>query len=107
VRGVGLSGVDRVLGLGVGFARGLVVLGAFVLALGVILPKTHMPSWIGKARLWPLASGAGAALEAVAPKGLGLGKDVQHRLGKRLADEPRAADDAREPHRLQVVEDRR
>lgn len=105
VKGVGLSGLDRLLGLGIGVARGLVALGAVGLALGAVTPRSHMPAWIGESRLWPLASDAGAALRAVAPESLGLGRDVRRRVGESLADRPDPARGSANADRLQVVED--
>jgi membrane protein required for colicin V production len=107
LRGAGLSGIDRVLGLALGLTRGLVVLGAVFLALSAVTPNDHMPPWIGRARLWPLASGAGKALQAVAPSGLGLGREMQRRVGQTLAQDGDETDRAPGADRLQVVEDRR
>lgn len=71
VRGVGLSGLDRVLGLAVGLVRGLAALGVFALVLGALVPAEHTPGWIGRSHLYPLARGAGDALRAAAPLALG------------------------------------
>jgi len=65
VRQTSLSGLDRALGLGIGLARALVVLGAFVLLLNAATPPERMPAWILHARLYPLASAAGGALRAL------------------------------------------
>jgi membrane protein required for colicin V production len=68
LRGAGLGGVDRLLGLGVGVARGLAGLGVFALVIGAVVPARSMPGWIGRARLYPLARGTGAVLMSAAPK---------------------------------------
>lgn len=70
VRESGLSGLDRVLGLTLGLGRGLAALGAFTLLLGAFVPAQRTPAWIGRARLYPLALGAGKALRAAAPRAL-------------------------------------
>lgn len=74
VRESGLSSVDRVLGLALGLGRGLVALGAFTLLLGAFVPAQRTPAWIGRARLYPLARGAGAALRAAAPNALSMAR---------------------------------
>jgi membrane protein required for colicin V production len=91
VRGVGLSGPDRVLGLAIGLMRGVAVLGVFGLVLGAIVPADHTPGWIGRARLYPLARGAGAVIRAAAPIALAQASDDH-------PPSPRA-------HALVVVED--
>jgi membrane protein required for colicin V production len=100
VRESGLSGLDRVLGLTLGLGRGLAALGAFALLLGAFVPPRQTPAWIGKARLYPLALGAGAAMRAAAPHALSMA---------RLETPPAQAGRASESrsHSLEVVEDPR
>ncbi len=82
VRQTSLSGLDRILGFGIGLVRALVVLGAFTLLLNAATPPERMPAWISDARLYPLASAAGDSLRAFAPKGL----KVAHKVAPDLAD---------------------
>ncbi|HEY1930303.1 MAG TPA: CvpA family protein [Caulobacteraceae bacterium] len=100
VRDSGLSGLDRVLGLTLGLGRGLAALGAFALLLGAFVPAQRTPPWIGRARLYPLALGAGAALRAAAPHALSMA---------RLDTLPAHAGPASgsRSHSLEVVEDPR
>ena len=100
VRDSGLSGIDRMLGLTLGFGRGLAALGAFAILLGAFVPAQRTPPWIGRARLYPLALGAGAALRAAAPHALSMA-----RLDPSLA-QAGAASRSRS-HSLEVVEDPR
>ncbi len=65
-----LSGLDRALGFAIGVVRGLVVLGAFALLIQAATPAERRPAWIVRAKLYPLASAAGAALKSLAPQGL-------------------------------------
>jgi len=71
-----LSSLDRVLGLGVGLVRGVVIVAAFALLITVSTPKERMPPWLTKARLWPLANASASVLKTVAPDGLKMAKDV-------------------------------
>lgn len=71
-----LSSLDRGLGFGVGVVRGLVVLGAFSLLINAATPAERMPTWITKARLWPLADAAGRMLKMFAPEGLKMAHTV-------------------------------
>ncbi len=83
VRGAGLSGLDRLLGLGVGMGRGLLVIGLIGVLIGAVIPTERMPSWITHGRLYPLTESAGAILRAAAPRGLKLTRD----LAPMLADQ--------------------
>jgi len=76
VQETGLSGLDRLLGLGIGLVRAVVVLGAFALLLDAATPPERMPMWITAARLYPLAAAAGGALRAFAPEGMKVARDV-------------------------------
>jgi membrane protein required for colicin V production len=100
VKNSGLSGFDRLLGLTLGLGRGLVVLGVFALAFEAFVPAQRTPAWIGRARLYPLAVGAGAALRAAEPRALSMAH---------LDKPPARAGGASAPnsHSLGVVEDPR
>lgn len=76
VRQTSLSGLDRLLGFGVGLVRALVALGGFILLIEAATPPERMPLWIKGAKLFPLASAAGGALRTFAPQGLKVAHDV-------------------------------
>ena len=65
-----LGFLDRSLGLLIGLARGLVVLGALFLMFNAATPEDLRPHWITGARTWPLAATMGHVLDELAPKGL-------------------------------------
>ena len=58
VRQTALSGLDRVAGLAIGLARGVVIVGVMVLLITVATPHERLPSWLTHARAYPLASAA-------------------------------------------------
>ena len=82
VKQTSLSGLDRMLGFGVGLVRALVVLGAFILLIDAATPPERMPPWIARAKLYPLASAAGGALRTFTPSSL----KVAHEVAPALAD---------------------
>jgi membrane protein required for colicin V production len=88
VRQTSLSGLDRVLGLGVGLVRALVALGGFMLVIDAAMPPERMPAWITGAKLYPLASAAGGALRNFAPQGLKVAHDVAPALADRAGADP-------------------
>ena len=69
-----LSGPDRLLGGAIGLARGVVVVGVIVLAIRAATPPERLPHWYTHATVYPVASAAGGALQALAPKGMSLMK---------------------------------
>ena len=77
VRQTALSGLDRLLGLGIGLVRGAVIVGAFTLLINAATPPERMPAWISKAKLYPAASSVGALLRAFAPEGLRMAHTVE------------------------------
>jgi len=93
VRNAGLSGLDRILGLGVGLGRGLLVIGLMGLLIAAAIPAERVPAWISRAKLYPLAESAGAVLRAAAPRGA----KMTHELAPMLAD--RGSDPARQGER--------
>lgn len=101
VRNAGLSGLDRILGLGVGLGRGLLVIGLMGVLIAAAIPAQRVPAWISQAKLYPLAESAGAVLRAAAPQGA----KMTHELAPILADgapDP-AQQGGRHGHALAVV----
>ena len=90
VKQTSLSGLDRLLGFGVGLVRALVALGGFILLIDAATPPERMPAWITGARLYPLASAAGGALRTFAPQGLKVAHDVAPSLADAVPDESAA-----------------
>jgi membrane protein required for colicin V production len=91
VKQTSLSGLDRLLGFGVGLVRALVVLGGFILLIDAATPPERMPGWITGAKLYPLASAAGGALRTFAPRGLKVAETVTPDLADDMTgDSPRA-----------------
>ena len=64
----GVGPLDRILGLGFGLVRGLVLVGLIVMLLGLAFPGDRMPQGIAEAKLFPLAKASATALKAIAPK---------------------------------------
>ncbi len=77
VRQTVLSGLDRLLGLGIGLVRGAVVVGALTLLINSATPPERMPAWISKAKLYPAASSVAALLRTFAPEGLRMAHTVE------------------------------
>jgi membrane protein required for colicin V production len=71
-----LGALDRSVGLLIGLARGLLVLGALNLMFNAATPKDLQPRWITGSTTWPLAQNMGRLLVQLAPKSL----DVAGRL---------------------------
>ena len=67
-----VGALDRSVGLAIGLARGLIVLGALDLMFNAATPKDLQPRWIVGATTWPLAQNMGRLLTAMAPKGLDI-----------------------------------
>lgn len=87
VKQTSLSGLDRLLGFGVGLVRAMVALGGFILLIDAATPPERMPAWITEARLYPLASAAGGALRTFAPQGLKVAHDVAPSLTDAVSEE--------------------
>ena len=62
-----VGGVDRVLGLGFGLVRGLVMVGLVVMVLDTAFGD-HMPQGVAGAKLFPLAQASATALKAIGPR---------------------------------------
>jgi membrane protein required for colicin V production len=67
-----LGTLDRSVGLAIGLARGLIVLGALNLMFNAATPPDLQPHWIVGSTTWPLAQNMGRMLSALAPKGLDI-----------------------------------
>jgi membrane protein required for colicin V production len=87
-----IGALDRSVGLAIGLARGLIVLGALNLMFNAATPKDLQPHWITGATTWPLAQNMGRALAALAPKGLDIAGRLKpafdRAVGDALGDRP-------------------
>lgn len=70
-----LGGVDRFVGVFVGSARGLVLLGAIHLVIVAAMPGERTPRWLSEAALRPVTAGAARAIQIILP-GIGRGADA-------------------------------
>lgn len=88
---------DRLIGLGFGLVRSLVILGLFALVFAFLVPETSRPSWVTRSIFYPLAQGCAKLEAALAPKGMalrdGLTKTVSDRVRSGLfATDPTQSD---------------
>ncbi len=81
-----LGALDRSVGLLIGLARGLLVLGALYLMFNAATPQDLQPRWIHEARTWPLARTMGEMLKGLAPRGFDLAGRLAPAFGKALSD---------------------
>ncbi len=107
VQQTGLSGLDRLLGLGIGAVRALVVLGAFVLLIRAVTPPERMPAWVSEAKLYPLASASGDALKAFAPRGVKVAQDMAPEFAGASESDPVAAGSSQPPRHHRATGDHR
>lgn len=70
-----LGGVDRFVGVFVGSARALVLLGAIHLVIVAAMPGEKTPRWLREAALRPVTAGAARLIQIVLP-GIGRGADA-------------------------------
>jgi membrane protein required for colicin V production len=84
-----LSGPDRVLGGGIGVARGLVAVGACLLLIDAAMPPQRLPVWITGARLYPVADASASLLRAFAPQGWKLAGDAAPGVASEIMGERR------------------
>ena len=70
-----LGGVDRFIGVFVGAARGLVLLGEVHLVIVAAMPGERTPRWLSEAALRPVTAGAARAIQIILP-GIGRGADA-------------------------------
>ena len=69
-----LGGIDRIVGIFVGAARSLVLLGAIHLVIVAAMPGERTPRWLSEAALRPVTAGAARVIQIVLP-GIGRGAD--------------------------------
>jgi len=97
IRGVGpLSTLDRVIGVGFGLIRALVVLGIFNLVFHAATPPERTPDWVTEAKSYPLTSAAANMLRALAPKGEALADKVAPVISRELKKSTEPSDDSAE-----------
>ncbi len=70
-----LGGVDRFIGVFVGAARALVLLGAIHLVVVAAMPGEKTPRWLTEAAVRPVTAGAARMIQIVLP-GIGRGADA-------------------------------
>jgi membrane protein required for colicin V production len=101
---------DRIVGVGFGLIRALVVLGVFYLAFNIATPPERAPAWVVDAKLYPLTEVAGRALQQVAKQGSTVFGDVTPSLEKAVVEgvkAPQSADDKPEDKKPQQGYDAR
>ena len=81
-----LGFLDRSLGLLIGLARGLLVLGALFLMFNAATPEDLRPHWITGSRTWPLAGNMGRLLTTLAPQGLDLAGRLKPSFDRAVQD---------------------
>jgi membrane protein required for colicin V production len=67
-----LGTLDRSVGLFIGLARGLIVLGALNLMFNAATPEEMRPRWIVGSTTWPLSQTMGKLLTVMAPHGMDI-----------------------------------
>ena len=70
-----LGGVDRVIGVFVGAARALVLLGAIHLVVVAAMSGEKTPRWLTDARLYKISAGSARLIQTILP-GIGRGMDA-------------------------------
>lgn len=70
-----LGGVDRFLGVFVGAARALVLLGAIHLVVAAAMPGENTPRWLSEATVRPVTAAAARLIQIVLPE-IGRGADA-------------------------------
>jgi membrane protein required for colicin V production len=79
-----LGALDRSLGLAIGLARGLLVLGALNLMFTAATPKDLQPHWIVGSTTWPLAQTMGKLITGMAPQGMDIAGQLKSAFDRAL-----------------------
>lgn len=95
----GLTVIDRAIGLAFGIVRGLVILGAFHLALNLATPAERMPGWIKDAAFYPVTAACADILRAFAPQGSRVAGQVAPVLERAVRDGRTPAGESEEQRR--------
>ena len=77
-----VGSADRIIGLGFGLIRGLIVVGLFNLLLTAATSAERMPEWVTGARLYKVSAAAASLLKVIAPKGFAVAGKVGPALSK-------------------------
>lgn len=81
-----LGTADRVIGVGFGLVRAMVLLGVFYLVFNAATPPERVPHWISGAALYPLAGASAQVMTALAPQGSAVAGKVAPALEKAVRD---------------------
>jgi membrane protein required for colicin V production len=81
-----LGTLDRLVGLGFGLVRAVVLLGVFYMVFNAATPPERVPAWIKDATLYPLASFSAKALMALAPQGSAVAGKVAPAIEQAVRD---------------------
>lgn len=81
-----LGTADRVIGVGFGLVRAMVLLGVFYLVFNAATPPERVPRWISGAALYPLAGVSAKIMTALAPQGSAVAGKVAPALEKAVRD---------------------
>lgn len=71
-----LNTFDRVMGVGIGILRTLVVLGVIHLLFSLVMPIQQQPHWFRAAKVYPLSVKCAQVIQAFIPAGLGVADKV-------------------------------
>jgi len=71
-----LNTFDRVLGIGIGIFRTLVVLGVFHLIFSAVTPIERQPHWFRAAKVYPLSVKCAKIIQAFIPASTGVANKV-------------------------------
>lgn len=81
-----LGTVDRIIGVGFGLVRAMVMLGVFYLVFTATTPAERVPHWISGAALYPLAGVSARIMTALAPQGSAVAGKVAPALEKAVRE---------------------
>jgi membrane protein required for colicin V production len=102
-----LGTLDRVIGLGFGLVRGLVVLGVFHLVFHAATPPDRVPHWISDAALYPLSETCAKALRKLAPEGSAVAGQLGPHLEKAVREGAKAGPSDKGPGALSTEQNNR
>jgi membrane protein required for colicin V production len=77
-----LNLLDRVLGVGIGIFRTLIVLGVIHLIFAAVLPIDLQPHWFRDAKVYPLSVKCAKTIQAFLPQGTGMADKVAPEVEK-------------------------